>query len=149
ANFNEGVAVAFNPSIIFAPSSPAPSKSLLINDPSVVGTGDPTRTWDPCTGVGTKLGAFTFGNLMTEMTNQPLTGTPPSSFGRQWLKPWQSNQPLNTFNVPARPNINTQIINPWLAARGGASLDLGIAPFRLLAIVNRLDLRTGSGGYGG
>jgi len=149
ASFNKGVTVAFDPSIIFAPASPAPSKSLLINDPSVVKTGDATRTWDPCTGVGTKMGAFTFGHLMTEMANQPLTGINPSSFVMQWLQTWQINHTINTFNVPARPNINTQIINPWLAASGGASLDLGIAPFRLLAIVNRLDLRTGSGGYGG
>ena len=149
ASFNKGVAVAFNPSIIFSPASPAPSKSLLINDPSVVGTGDPTRTWDPCSGVGTKLGAFTFGHLMTEMANQPLTGINPSNFVMQWLKTWQVNQTINTFNVPARPNITTQIINPWLTASGGTSLDLGIAPFRLLAIVNRLNLRTGSGGYGG
>jgi hypothetical protein len=67
----------------------------------------------------------------------------------QWLQTWQVNQTINTFTVPARPNIATQIINPWLAASGGASLDLGIAPFRLLAIVNRLDLRTGSSTYGG
>ncbi|HEX7839213.1 MAG TPA: hypothetical protein VF469_17165 [Kofleriaceae bacterium] len=149
ASFNKGVAVAFNPSIIFAPTSPAPGKSLLINDPSVVGTGDPTRTWDPCSGVGTKMGAFTFGHLMTEMANQPLTGINPSTFVMQWLQTWQANQTINTFNVPARPNITTQVINPWLAASGGVNLDLGIAPFRLLAIVNRLDLRTGSGGYGG
>lgn len=149
ASFNKGLAVAFDPSIIFAPVSPAPGKSLLINDPSVVGTGDPTRTWDPCTGTGTKMGAFTFGHLMTEMANQPLTGINPSNFVMQWLQTWNANQNINTFNVPARPNINTQIISPWLAASGGASLDLGIAPFRLLAIVNRLDLRTGSGGYGG
>jgi len=148
-SFNNRAAVAFDPSIIFAPTSPAPGKSLLINDPSVVGTGDPTRTWDPCTGAGTKMGAFTFGHLMTEMANQPLTGINPSTFVMQWLQTWQANQTINTFNVPARPNIATQIINPWLAASGGASLDLGIAPFRLLAIVNRLDLRTGSGGYGG
>jgi hypothetical protein len=149
ANLSKGVAVAFNPSNIFSPASPAPSKSLLINDPSVVGTGDPTRTWDPCTGVGTQLGAFTFGRLMTEMANQPMTGINPSAFVMQWLQTWQANQTINTFNVPARVNINTQIINPWLAASGGASLNLGLAPFRLLAIVNRLDLRTGSGGYGG
>ncbi|HEY0482443.1 MAG TPA: hypothetical protein VGD37_33210 [Kofleriaceae bacterium] len=149
ASFQKGVAVAFNPSIIFAPASPAPSKSLLVNDPNVVGTGDPSRTWDPCSGVGTQMGAFTFGHLMTEMANQPLTGINPSNFVMQWLRTWQVNQSINTFNVPARTNINTQIINPWLAASGGRTLDLGIAPFRLLAIVNRLDLRTGSGGYGG
>jgi hypothetical protein len=148
-SFSKGVAVAFDPSIIFAPASPAPAKSLMIHDPSVVGTGDPSRIWDPCTGAGTRMGAFTFGHLMTEMANQPLTGINPSNFVMQWLRTWQVNQNINTFVVPARPNINTQIIQPWLAASGGASLDLGIAPFRLLAIVNRLDLRTGSGGYGG
>ena len=149
ASFTKNVAVAFNPSQIFAPSRPAPGKTLLINDPSVVGPADGTRVWDPCTGAGTQLGAFTFGRLMTEMANQPVTGITPSSFVLQWLRTWQANQTINTFNVPARPSIATQIINPWLAASGGASLDLGIAPFRLLAIVNRLDLRTGAGGYGG
>lgn len=149
-SFSKGIAVAFDPSIIFAPTSPAPDKSLLINDPSVVGAvGDPGRVWDPCTGAGTRMGAFTFGHLMTEMANQPLTGINPSTFVMQWLQTWQANQTINTFNVPARPNIATQIINPWLAASGGVSLDLGIAPFRLLAIVNRLDLRTGSSHYGG
>jgi hypothetical protein len=150
ASFSKGVAVRFDPSIIFAPASPAANKSLLINDPNVVGpVGDPTRTWDPCTGAGTRMGAFTFGRLMTEMANQPLTGINPSNFVMQWLQTWQVNQTINTFNVPARPNIATQIINPWLMASGGSSLDLGIAPFRLLAIVNRLDLRTGSSHYGG
>jgi hypothetical protein len=149
ASFSKGVAVAFDPSIVFAPVSPAPGRSLLINDPGVVGTGDPSRTWDPCTGTGTKMGAFTFGHLMTEMANQPLTGINPSTFVMQWLQTWQASQTINTFNVPARPNIATQVINAWLAASGGVSLDLGIAPLRLLAIVNRLDLRTGSGGYGG
>ncbi len=149
-SFSKGIAVAFDPSIIFAPVSPAANKSLLINDPNVVGAvGDPSRVWDPCTGAGTKMGAFTFGKLMTEMANQPLTGINPSNFVMQWLQTWQATQTINTFNVPARPNIATQIINPWLAASGGVSLDLGIAPFRLLAIVNRLDLRTGSSTYGG
>ncbi|HEX8113192.1 MAG TPA: hypothetical protein VF516_35925, partial [Kofleriaceae bacterium] len=149
-SFSNGVAVAFDPSIIFAPTSPAPGKSLLINDLNVVGAvGDPSRVWDPCTGAGTRMGAFTFGHLMTEMANQPLTGINPSTFVMQWLQTWQASQTINTFNVPARPNIATQIINPWLTASGGVSLDLGIAPFRLLAIVNRLDLRTGSGSYGG
>jgi hypothetical protein len=148
-SFNKGAVVKFDPSIIFAPLSPAPSKSLLINDLSVVGSADSTRVWDPCTGAGTKMGAFTFGHLMTEMANQPLTGINPSTFVMQWLQTWQTNQTINTFTVPARPNITTQVINPWLAASGGASLDLGIAPFRLLAIVNRLDLRTGSSTYGG
>jgi hypothetical protein len=149
-NFNRLVAVPFNPSTIFAPAFPSPASSLLINNVNVVTpAGDPTRTWDPCSNTGTQLGAFTFGRLMTEMANQPLTGITPAAFTMQWLQKWQVNQNVNTFNVPARPNITTTIINPWLAASGGVSLNLGLAPFRLLAIVNRLDLRTGGGGYAG
>ena len=148
--FNRLAAVPFNPSTIFAPSFPSPASSLLINNVNVVTpAGNPTRTWNPCTNTGTQLGAFTFGRLMTEMANQPLTGITPAAFTMQWLQKWQVNQTVNTFNVPARPNITTTIINPWLAASGGVSLNLGIAPFRLLAIVNRLDLRTGGGGYAG
>ncbi len=149
-SFNNHIAVKFNPSGIFAPTVlPSTPNSLMINNQNVVGDGDPTRTWNPCNNVGTKMGAFTFGHLMTEMANQPLTGIDPADFAMQWLQTWQANQTVNTFGVPARPNIAAQIINPWLAASGGVKLDLGLAPFRLLAIVNRLDLRTGSGGYGG
>jgi hypothetical protein len=159
-NFNNHNVVAINPSVIVSPAgtspagapspgAPAPASSLVINDPGVVGDGDPTRTFDPCTSAGTELGAFTFGHLMTEMANQPLTGIDPSDFVMQWLKTWEVDQTVNGFTVPARPNIDAQIINPWLAASGGVKLNLGIAPFRLLAIVNRLDLRAGAGGYGG
>lgn len=149
-NFNNHVAVKFNPSGIFVPTlQPSPPNTLMIINQNVVGDGDPTRTWNPCNNVGTKMGAFTFGHLMTEMANQPLTGIDPADFAMQWLQTWQNNQSVNMLNVQARPDIATQIINPWLAASGGVKLDLGRAPFRLLAIVNRLDLRTGSGSYGG
>jgi len=60
-----------------------------------------------------------------------------------------TNQTVNSFTVAARTAMNTQIIAPWLAASGGVKLDLGLAPFRLLAIVNRIDLRTGSNSLGG
>lgn len=150
AAFNKNAAVSFNASKIFAFGAlPSTTKSLLVNDPNVVADGDPTRTWNPCTNTGTQLGAFTFGRLMTEMANQPLTGIDPSDFVLQWLQTWQTTQTINSFNAAARPNITSQVISPWLAASGGVKLNLGIAPFRLLAIVNRLDLRTGSSFYGG
>ena len=44
------------------------------------------------------------------------------------------------------------LINDWRNASGGGPLNLAIAPFRLLAINPRIDLRTttgGGGGYGG
>jgi hypothetical protein len=126
------------------------NKSLLITDLSVV--EDPTRTFDPCDPAkGTKLGAWTFGRLMIDMCNQPVTGIDPSEFARRWLRSWQHDLSINFDGVTNRnPEIVAQVINDWETASGGpgAPLDLSIAPFRLLAIVNRLDLR-GNPGYGG
>jgi hypothetical protein len=115
------------------------ARSLMINGLPVV--TDPGRTFDPCTGVGTALGKWTFGHLMTEMANQPVTGVTPADFVEQWLAKWATTQTVNTFPIPARIAIGTQIITPWQTASGGGALDLAKAPFRLLAIVNRVDLR--------
>ena len=122
---------------------------LMIRDLSVV--QDPTRTLDPCTGAGTPMGVWTFGHLMREMANQGASGINPSDLVEQWLLQWGAAQNINSFNVPPRAAM-TSLINDWRTASGGGDLDLSIAPFRLLAIVPRLDLRntTGSsGGYGG
>jgi hypothetical protein len=125
-------------------------KSLLITDLSVV--EDPTRTWDPCHPErGTKFGAWTFGRLMADVCNQPASGIDPSEFARRWLRSWQHDLSINFDTVTNRSaEILAQVINDWEQASGGpgAPLDLSIAPFRLLAIVNRLDLRQNPG-YGG
>lgn len=128
------------------PSSIDPDKSLLITDPSVI--EDPTRTFNPCTGIGTPMGKWTFGYLMKEMANQPATGIDPSDFVRRWLAKWEAAQVVNGWNVPGRPSVRDTVTIPWELASGGlgSTLDLSKAPFRLLAIVNRIDLR-GGGGY--
>jgi hypothetical protein len=129
-----------------------PARTLAITDLSVV--EDPARTFNPCSGAGTPLGAWTFGRLMTDMANQPVTGIDPADLTLQWLNTWKVNQVINGEVVPARPDIQSLIIDPWLAKSGGGKLDLKIAPFRLLAILNRVDLRQnllyggGSGGEG-
>jgi len=115
-------------------------KTLIITNLSVV--EDPTRTFDPSTGLGTKMSAWTFGNVMTNMANQAVSGINPSDFVRNWLRLWEFNQTVNFDVVPNRQvQMINVVISNWLAASGGVSLDLGIAPFRLLAIVNRVDLR--------
>ncbi len=123
-------------------------KVLMIRDLSVV--QDPARTFDPCTGAGTPMGAWTFGRLITDMANSGASGIDPSVFVEDWLNNWLSAQTINTFNVASRLNM-AQLIADWRAASGGGKLDLSIAPFRLLAIVPRLDLRqtVGGGGYSG
>lgn len=119
-----------------------PARSLLIRHSSVV--NDPIRTYNPCTNTGNTAGVWTFNHLMTEMANQPATGITPATFTRRWLKHWEANQNVNFWNVPARPAMLTKIINPWPKLTDG-SLDMARSPFKLVAIVNRLDLGKGTG----
>jgi hypothetical protein len=62
-------------------------------------------------------------------------------------------QTLNSDVVPPVPNVVANVIAPWQAATAAegtfppGAIDLSIAPMRLLAIVNRLDLR-GNSTYG-
>jgi hypothetical protein len=127
-----------------------PAKSLVITSVKVV--EDPARTFNPCTNKGTPMGAWTFGRLMKEMANQPLTGVQPSAFVRQWLDKWMNDQTTpNGWTAAKRQKIKQLVIDPWEAASGGPGMPLNLAkaPFRLLAIVNRVDLRSAGSGYGG
>ena len=105
------------------------SKELMITSLSVV--EDPTRT-----ALG---GAWHFETLMRAMAG----GGDPSALVRNWLKTWATGQTVNGLTVPARPLMMTKVLGPWEARSGGASrpLNFAHAPFRLLAIVNRMDLR--------
>jgi len=138
-------AIAIPRSIISMPASAVDaSRELMITDLSVV--NDPTRTFDICNNTGNPNGAWTFKTLMTNMANQPFTGIDPATFVENWLQSWNVNHTINTFPVPARTNIGALVLNSW--PRIGGKLDLDRAPFRLLAIVNRVDLR-GNLTYGG
>ena len=121
-----------------------PEKSLVIRDTRVV--EDQNRTFNPCTGRGTQMGVWTFGHLMQQMANRSATKIKPQKFVKQWLKQWEKDQVVNGLVVPRRTRIRSLIIDPWLQASGGTGkqLDLAKAPFRLLAIVNRVDLRDNS-----
>ncbi|AGC46982.1 hypothetical protein MYSTI_05706 [Myxococcus stipitatus DSM 14675] len=98
---------------------------LMITDLSVV--EDPLRT--------TGDGVWTFGHLMREMNG----GQDPSDLVRDWLSTWMSDQFIGMTDVPARPTMGGMVLQPW--ATPGLPLDFNVAPFRLLAIVNRMDLR--------
>lgn len=58
------------------PANIDPKRELMITDLSVV--NDPARTFDVCSNAGTPMGIWTFGHLMSEMANQPITGIDPS-----------------------------------------------------------------------
>lgn len=112
------------------PSAIDAERMLLIRDPQVV--QDPTRTRASCGGAS--MGPWSFGHLMNR------TFWNGRGHARRWLEELALSRPL----------IRERLLDPWIAASGGpdAELDLSRAPFRLLAIVNRFDLRSGLS-YGG
>ncbi len=115
--------------------------SLIINDPGVV--GDPVRTFDRCSGSGTPMGPWTFGHLFSEMINQPLTGVDPNVAALKWLDTWNHNQELH-FNSALPRNVNP-FIQEWQNRSGTKVPKLELAPFQLVAIVNRMDLHESVG----
>ena len=139
---------AFAIPILPAPPKIDPERELFITDPAVV--DDRTRTTcyrpDPAS-----CGVWSFGHLMAAMagtTNHDEV----SAFTLEWLKTWTEDQTVNTQTMGARPAMASRVIEPWLELSSDIHrtrrLDFSRAPFRLLAIVNRMDLRQG-GGYGG
>lgn len=119
---------------------------ILITDVSVV--DDPCRTtWTGACGGGGTQGIWTFGELMRRMAGAGA----PDVLVAEWLHQWEIPIVVNGFPVPPRPGIRPLVIDPWLVASGcpagsaitgpgACKLDLKQAPFRLLAISNRVDL---------
>ena len=101
---------------------------------------------------------------MREMANG--SGSTPEAFVTNWLSLWLNNYTVNGDTVPARTQMFNQVIQPWATASGVVAtlitdpsgfrhvhltgpLNLNIAPYRLEAIVNRIDLGTTTGSTGG
>jgi hypothetical protein len=115
---------------------------LMIRDLSVV--QDATRTWNPCTG-GNPTGVWTFNHLMTNNANQAASGIDPAIYTENWLANFTTPPTINGHTV------STRNAGPILAAwpkRTDGHIDLTKSPFRLLAIVPRVDLRRTTGGGG-
>ena len=133
--------------------------SLFVTNVNTV--EDPTRTaLTPCTTPsGAPGGAWTFEKLIADMANTPMTGISAEDFVKDWLSKWLSDQFINGETVSARTNLFNRVIEPWVINSGSTAgtftidnwqsrpLNLAKAPFKLIAIVNRLDLR-GNMGYG-
>ena len=132
-------------------------KELVINNLAVV--NDVCRTvWntaDPSCTTPSANSKWTFWFLMTQMAGTNNV----SRFVLKWLESFEEKPIVNGQELAARTKIRNFVIDPWRQvsgcvigkkydeAGGACSLDPAKAPFRLDAIVNRLDLRTGS--YGG
>lgn len=120
------------------------NKELMITELCVV--EDPLRTrWDSGAAPDV-LGAWTFGKLMASVAGLPDIDADPgrlSDYTHAFLEHWLIDQ--DGINPPCsaakRPSMADRIIGPWEEISGGRKLDMRLAPFRLLAIVSRLDLR--------
>ncbi|MEZ4362695.1 MAG: hypothetical protein R3B48_21060 [Kofleriaceae bacterium] len=115
------------------PITVAAPKQLMITSLAIV--NDPVRTSWTGELADAADGAWHFGRLMTQMAG----ATDPEAFVRSWIAQWETDVIVNGINVPPRPVIS-QFINAWPKTPEG-KLDLTKAPLRLLAIVNRFDLR--------
>ncbi|MEA2697156.1 MAG: hypothetical protein QOI66_1427 [Myxococcales bacterium] len=112
---------------VFDNSTPCtikPRRELEIRDVSVV--DDPVRT-----GPG---GAWTFGKLMENMA--PTPDAAPAMVEAMFTS-FLSQQTVNGFTLPAR--LGAKQVLDSMRGRDG-KLDLSLQAFRLLAIVNRIDL---------
>jgi hypothetical protein len=134
-----------------------PCKELVITHKSVIQSLRET-TFDPTRPAGTAAeGAWSFGRLIHNMLPQENrdSAAAASALVMAWLKTWETHQRPNPTVSPAlaRPSIRLLITNPWKADSGCPSphlpdtddicvLDMRKAPFRLTAIVNRMDLRS-------
>jgi hypothetical protein len=131
-------------------------KELVITDTSVIAAPVET-TFDPSHPSGaTQFGAWSFGRLVHNMLPHGERNSPAaaSKLVLDWLATWESPQAPNPAVSPARTraSIRLQITNPWKAASGCADpelpasdatcvLDMTKAPFKLMAIMYRPDLR--------
>ena len=136
----------------FGIASSVTARSLMVTSSSVI--EDPGRTYKPCpVPTGNPNGKWTFKYLMQQMANTPATGVTAEQLTRDWVDTFGVAQPVNGLFVGSRPRLKQFILDPWITASGGPGvpLNLDLAPFELIAIVNRVDLRTNAlyGGRGG
>ena len=125
-----------------SPLSPLPllpielEKELVITNPLVV------RGPDANPG-----GAYHIATLFREMLPETATNREVSDLIFNWAASWRTAQAVNRDVSAPRPGVSNAILCGWINASGGVDcqmpadgLNLNLAPFRLLAIVNRVDL---------
>jgi hypothetical protein len=120
-------------------------RSLMVTDAGVI--ADQSRTFDICDIDGDSVqgnvnGVWSFKTLISNMASGGSISA--QQFTHNWLQQWMSDQTVNSFTIPARTNI--QNFFPSWDGVNASTLNMNQLPFRLLAIVNRIDLSK-PGGY--
>jgi hypothetical protein len=99
---------------------------LLITDLRVVGDARARNN-----------GPWSFGGIMKAMAGNHDE----QRFVRGFVESWMQNQDVEGVTVNARPRIQELVLTPWKLRSPEGTYDLASAPFELLAIVYRVDLR--------
>jgi len=138
-----------------------PDKELFITDLRVVNDAS-TTSYKAGKFNTEREGGFSFGRLIDNMSSvEKPSDAQRSAFVLNWLRQWETPQTVIGQVIPARPLVRSVLITPWKLASIGKlgnnaakcnaspasdftcklSFDAAVVPFRLLAIVNRPDLR--------
>jgi hypothetical protein len=115
----------------------AAEHSLLIYDASVM--DDPARTAEPCLAVATDPDNKEWSLPYLLKKEAARYGIAATTYVANWLNAWNTSSMVNGQPVPVKGA--TEIIGYWPKNASG-QYRLEKAPFRLAAIVSRLDLRT-------
>jgi hypothetical protein len=115
----------------------AANRALLITMTSV--TRDPARTEDPCTTTaGDENKVWTIGHMLKREAQK--RGLDPQTYVNNWIGNWTASGVVvngDTIEPRQGPVVRTS----WQTFSGSTTLNLYDAPFYLLAIANRIDLR--------
>jgi hypothetical protein len=140
----KGLTVTAAPAPMPAAIPPAlvvPENALVINDKVVV--ANPGLTFDACntdlTGNNVNANAaWSFKTLLSNLNDETTSGMTDQQFAHNWLSNWINVTSANSFNILPRPGIK-DFFQGWDGVNA-STLNMDKLPFRLLAIVNRIDL---------
>jgi hypothetical protein len=134
-------AAATNPDQCVGASCVDPERAFVIRNTKVV--NNPSRTSDPCLASPTeKPLVWNFGYLLSKLSSNF------SNLAANWLSTWSGDSTVNGQPVSAPQTADGLtlpgvLLQEWAdASWPPPALSVSKAPFRLLAIVNRFDLRT-------
>lgn len=82
-------------------------------------------------------GPWSFGGIFKAMAGR----RDEQQFIKGFVESWLEDQYVGSIVVKARPRIQEVVLTPWKARSPSGTYDLATAPFVLLAIVYRVDLR--------
>ncbi len=118
-------------------------KVLGINHVSVV--EHPDFTFDPCSSSTNSTNPnvpWSFKTLMANLNNTLLSD---QQFTHEWIRNWMADGSVNGQVIGERPSLQSFFVG-WNGVNA-STLDMDNLPFRLLSVMNRMDLAKVS--YGG